>query len=74
MSLEQATEENLSIMLNELADHLKVANRGLFDVEDYDIAKYEDLKFIHDIVVQKGRLSALETKAFVDELATIRKK
>ena len=74
MDLNQATEANLSFMLNELADYLKVANRGLFDPEDYDLNKYGDLKFLHQIVVEKGRLSTLETQAFVDELATIRKK
>ena len=74
MDLNQATEANLSFMLNELADHLNVANRGLFDPEDYDLNKYVDLKFLHQIVVEKGRLSTLETQAFVDELATIRKK
>lgn len=74
MSLDQATEENLSVMLNQLADKLKVANRGLFDAEDYDINKYSELKLLHEVVVTKGRLSALETQAFVNELATIRKK
>lgn len=74
MSLDQATQENLSFMLNDLADHLKVANRSLFDPEDYDLDKYSDLKLLHQVVVEKGRLSALETQAFIDELATIRKK
>ena len=74
MSLEQATQENLAFMLDELADHLKVANRGLFDPEDYDLNKYSELKLLHQVVVQKGRLSALETQAFIDELANIRKK
>ncbi|WP_405102251.1 DUF1128 domain-containing protein [Oceanobacillus sp. FSL H7-0719] len=74
MGLDQASAENLSTLLNDLADHLKVANRGLFDPEDYDLNKYSDLRFLHQIVVEKGRLSALETQAFVDELAMIRKK
>jgi len=74
MDLNQATEANLSFMLNELADYLKVANRGLFDSKYYDLNKYGDLKFLHQIVVEKGRLSTLETQAFIDELATIRKK
>lgn len=74
MSLNQATYENMSFMLNELADHLNVANRGLFDPEDYDLNKYSDLKLLHQLVVEKNRLSSMETQAFVDELATIRKK
>ena len=74
MSFDEANQENLSLMLNELADHLNVANRGLFDAEDYDLNKYADLKLLHQVIMNKDRLSALETQAFVDELATIRKK
>ncbi|MBN6205956.1 DUF1128 family protein [Ralstonia pickettii] len=74
MSLDQASKENLSVLLTELADHLNVANRSLFDPEDYDLTKYNDLRFLHQVVVEKGRLSALDTQAFVDELAMIRKK
>lgn len=74
MSFDVANQENLSLMLNELADHLNVANRGLFDAEDYDLNKYNDLKLLHQVIINKGKLSALETQAFVDELATIRKK
>ncbi|MFD1607660.1 DUF1128 domain-containing protein [Oceanobacillus luteolus] len=74
MNLEDANKANLALMLNELADRMNVANRGLFDVEDYDLSKYKDLKFLYQVVVDKGRLSASETQAFVDELAAIRKK
>ncbi|WP_241558785.1 DUF1128 domain-containing protein [Oceanobacillus halophilus] len=72
--METATQENLKKLLDELGDRLNVVNRGLLDAEDYDLAKYDDLKMMYDIVVQKGRLSTSETQAFVEELATIRKK
>lgn len=73
MNLEIPSNENLSVLLNELADRLKVANRALLDPEDYDLSKYEDLKFMYDMVVQKGHLSASETQAFIDELRSVRK-
>lgn len=73
MKLEVPSNENLAFILNELADCLKVANRALLDPEDYDLDKYEDLKFMYDMVVQKGQLSASETQAFIDELRTVRK-
>ena len=74
MRFAEPSKENMALMLNELAELLKVANPSLFDAEDYDLAKYDDLKFLHKIVFDKGHLSAIETQAFVDELATIRKK
>ncbi|WP_249869815.1 DUF1128 domain-containing protein [Oceanobacillus saliphilus] len=73
MNLENANEENMKIILDELAQRLNVVNRSIMDPEDYDLSKYDDLKFMYDMVVQKGQLSASETQAFVQELAAIRK-
>lgn len=73
MSLEIASEENMKVLLEELADKLQVVNRTIMDPEDYDLDKYEDLKFMYDMVVQKGRLSTSETQAFIEELSLIRK-
>jgi len=73
MNLNLATEENMKYLLNELAEKLHVVNRSIMDPEDYDLAKYEDLKFMYDVVHKKGQLSAAETQAFIQELATIRK-
>ncbi|MBC5635931.1 DUF1128 domain-containing protein [Ornithinibacillus sp. BX22] len=72
MNLKNPTIENLTYLLNELADHLSVVNRSLFDPEDYDLSKYEDIKFMYDMVVKKGNLSALETQAFIEELRKVR--
>lgn len=73
MNLEQPSEVNLKFMLDELADRLRVANRSLLDYEDYDLEKYDDIKFMYDMVVQKGQLSPSETQAFIDELRAVRK-
>lgn len=73
MNLEYPSNENLQIMLNELADRLKVANRELLNHEDYDLDKYDEIKFMYDMVVQKGFLSPSETQAFIDELRSVRK-
>lgn len=74
MNLETPTNENLTLILNELAERLMVANRALLDPEDYDLSKYEDLKFMYDMILQRGRLSASETQAFIDELRSVRKR
>lgn len=73
MNLDYPSKENLSYILDSLAVKLSVANRSLFDPEDYDIQKYDDLKLMHDMVMNKDRLSAPETQAFIDELRTVRK-
>ncbi|MGY0691525.1 DUF1128 domain-containing protein [Virgibacillus sp. FSP13] len=73
MGLENPSTENLKIILDELAEMLGVVNRSIMDPEDYDLNKYEDLKFMYDMVKQKGQLSASETQAFIDELRSVRK-
>ncbi|WP_067729322.1 DUF1128 domain-containing protein [Oceanobacillus damuensis] len=73
MNLEKASEENMKILLDELAERLNVVNRSIMEPEDYDLSKYEDLKFLYDMVIKKGQLSASETQAFIQELSMIRK-
>jgi len=73
MNLQEATQVNLKYLLEQLGEHLGVANRALFDAEDYDLAHYDDLKFLYDHVMQAEKLSPQETAAFVDELSSIRK-
>lgn len=73
MTLEQATEENLKILLEQLGERLGVANKILLDEKDYDLNRYEDIKFLHDHVMTSGKLSPSETNAFIDELKAVRK-
>jgi len=73
MNLNEASQENLKFLLEQLSERLGVANRALFDDEDYDLERYDHLKFLYDHVVQTGKLSPQETAAFVDELRSVRK-
>ncbi|SDQ61424.1 Uncharacterized protein YfkK, UPF0435 family [Virgibacillus subterraneus] len=73
MNLENPSQENLKFILDELAEMLNVVNRTIMDPEDYDLEKYEDIKFMYDMITQKGQLSASETQAFIDELRSVRK-
>lgn len=74
MNLDQPTFENLQFIMKDLAGRLNVVNRALLDPEDYDLDKYADLKFMHEVIVQKGHLSPAETQAFIEELRKTRKK
>lgn len=73
MSLEQANQENLAYIINDMAEKLQVVNRSLMDPEDYDLAHYEEIKSLYDIVQMKGQLSVSEIQAFVQELGQFRK-
>ncbi|HLR60750.1 MAG TPA: DUF1128 domain-containing protein [Pseudogracilibacillus sp.] len=73
MDLNEPTQENLKYILNELAKKLDIANRVLVNDEDYDINRYDDLKYMYDVVVRKEQLSVNEKHAFIDELRSVRK-
>ncbi|WP_163530510.1 DUF1128 domain-containing protein [Halobacillus ihumii] len=73
MSLQEPTQDNLNIIINDMAERLQVVNRSLMDPEDYDINKYDEIKSLHDIVEMKGQLSVSEIQAFVQELGQYRK-
>jgi len=73
MNLEQPTEENLKYIMNEMSNRLNVVNRALLDPEDYQLEKYAELKFMYEVIVQKGSFSPTETEAFIEELRKARK-
>ncbi|MBH0229242.1 DUF1128 domain-containing protein [Halobacillus yeomjeoni] len=73
MSLDQPTQENLEVIINDMAEKLQVVNRSIMDPEDYDLDKYEEIKDLHDIIQMKGQLSVSEIQAFVQELGQYRK-
>ncbi|WP_440895280.1 DUF1128 domain-containing protein [Amphibacillus sp. Q70] len=73
MDLSAATQENLSYILKRIGEKLDVVNVVLLDPVDYNLDKYEDLKWLYDHIMTKDSLSISEKQAFIEELANIRK-
>lgn len=73
MDLSKPTTENMKYILEQLAEKLDVANRMIMDEKDYDLNRYDDLKFMYDMVLKKPQLSINEKHAFIDELRSVRK-
>ena len=74
LNLQEPSEENLKYLLTELGTMLGVANRIILDEKDYDLERYDEIKFLYDHVVKSGTLSAQECYDFIDELRSVRKK
>lgn len=74
MDLTNKSADNLAFILKDMTKRLSVANHGLFDPDDYDLEKYDELKDLYDMILKTGKLSIMETQAFVEELSNIRKK
>ncbi|MCP3026152.1 DUF1128 family protein [Halobacillus sp. A5] len=73
MSLQEPTKDNLTFIIDDMADRLQVVNRSIMDPEDYDLDKYSEIKSLYDIIQTKGQLSVSEIQAFVQELGNYRK-
>lgn len=73
MNLSEANQTNLAYLLEKIGQKLDVANTSLLDPEDYNINKYQQLKWLYDYVVDKSVISISEKEAFIEELAVIRK-
>lgn len=72
IDLQTASEKNLNLLLDGLAEKLDVANKIMFDAKFYRLDQYDDLKFLYDHIMQIDKLSPSEVQAFVDELRSIR--
>lgn len=73
MNLSEANQSNLAYLLEKIGQKLAVANTSLLDPEDYNINKYQELKWLYDYVIDKSVISISEKEAFIEELAVIRK-
>ncbi len=73
MNLNQATEENLVHMIEGMKDKLKMANVDALDPESFDLAHYEDILFMYNMVKKRDHFTPSEMSALVEELGSFRK-
>ncbi|MRG85431.1 DUF1128 domain-containing protein [Salinibacillus xinjiangensis] len=73
MNLNEATEQNLSYIIEQLAEQLQVINRSVLDPKYFDIKNYNEIKSMYDMVKNK-QLSVSEIQAIIEELRNFRAK
>ncbi|MET3682105.1 uncharacterized protein YfkK (UPF0435 family) [Alkalibacillus flavidus] len=73
MNLNEATEDNLHYIIEDLASELQVLNAALLKPGDYDLDHYHDIKDIYDMVKAQGQVSVAEINAIITELSKYRK-
>lgn len=72
-NLEVATEENLAVLIEGIKQKLNMANTAVMRPEDFDIANYDDLLYLYNMVQKKPSFSINEMTAIVEELGNFRK-
>ncbi|MBR7552852.1 DUF1128 domain-containing protein [Allobacillus sp. GCM10007491] len=73
MNLNEPTEENLEFIINDLSEELQIINRSVVKPENFDLANYQEIKDLYDMVKAKRQVSVSEIHAIIDELKKYRK-
>ncbi|WP_139491477.1 DUF1128 domain-containing protein [Brevibacillus dissolubilis] len=71
--LNQPTQENLTVIIDGIKAKLNMANTAVMRPEDFDLANYEDLLYLYNMVQKKTTFSINEMTAIVEELGAMRK-
>ncbi|MBO8163543.1 MAG: DUF1128 domain-containing protein [Brevibacillus sp.] len=71
--LTKATEDNLRYVLEGIKTRLNMVNTAVMKPEDYDLASYDDLLYLYNMVQKKKTFSINEMTAIVEELGSLRK-
>ncbi|MBB3108521.1 uncharacterized protein YfkK (UPF0435 family) [Paenibacillus phyllosphaerae] len=72
-NLSEATAENVEYMIEEIKMKLRMASGAAMQASNFDIARYEDIKDIYDIIASKDKFSISEVEALVSEIGQLRK-
>ncbi len=71
--LKEATPENLAIVIEGIKAKLNMVNTSVMRAEDFDLANYDDLLYLYNMVQKKSSFSINEMTAIVEELGSMRK-
>lgn len=70
---QMSTNQTLESLLESLQSRLNVVNEGLFNPEDFDPEKLDDLAALVQFIEARSHLSLQENEAVIAELKTLRK-
>lgn len=73
MDLTKPSEENISFMIEQIKEKLRMVNVDAMKAESFNTEKYDDLLFIHKMVMKRSHISSNEVEAIVAELGSLRK-
>ncbi|RSL31261.1 DUF1128 domain-containing protein [Salibacterium salarium] len=73
MSLEEKNQENLDFMVEEIAKKLQVVNSSAIQPENFDLAQYDDIKELYEMMETKDKVSVSEMDAIISELGSLKK-
>ncbi|UVI31646.1 DUF1128 domain-containing protein [Paenibacillus spongiae] len=73
-NLSEPSLENVEYMIEAIKTKLRMASAAAMQATHFDIAHYEDIKDLYDVVADKEKFSISEVEALVSELGKLRSK
>lgn len=73
MDLTNQTDENVIFMIEQIKEKLRMVNVDALKAENFNTEKYEDLLYMHNMVMKRAHISANEMEAIAAELGSLRK-
>lgn len=73
MDLTKPSEENISFMVEQIKEKLRMVNVDAMRADSFNTEKYDDLLFIHKMVMKRNHISANEVEAIAAELGALRR-
>ncbi|MDF2716375.1 MAG: hypothetical protein K0R28_3300 [Paenibacillus sp.] len=73
MDLTVKSEDNVAFMVDGIKGKLKVVAAQSIKPDHFDLEKYEDLRDMYDVVMNKQHFSIREIEALCEELRLLKK-
>lgn len=73
VDLSVKSPENITFMINQISEKLRMLNIGAIKGDAFDEEMYEDLKYLYEMVMRKDSFSPSEMQAIAEELGALRK-
>ncbi len=73
MDLSNPSLENITYMIEQIKDKLRMANGDAMQPDVFDENQYEDLQYLYEMVMKRTSFSPSEMNAIVAELGSLRK-
>ncbi|HLR10405.1 MAG TPA: DUF1128 domain-containing protein [Sporosarcina sp.] len=72
MDLTKPTTENVTFMVEQIKEKLRMVNVDAMKSDSFNLDKYDDLVFIYKTVMKRNHISANEVEAIAAELGSLR--
>jgi len=72
MDLSNPTQENISYMVEQIKEKLRMVNVDAMKAENFNTSRYEDLHYMYEMVMKRDKFSPNEMQAIAAELGSLR--